>query len=83
MCALLYFAHSQGIAFIVEQPSSSLMNKHPTFARLLELLSAQTCFLPMRAYGAMSLKPTVLWEPRHCWNACAARNLAQSNVPRD
>jgi hypothetical protein len=60
MCALLYFAHSQGIAFIVEQPSSSLMNRHPTFARLLELLSAQTCFLHMGAYGAMSLKPTVL-----------------------
>lgn len=61
MCAILYFAHSQGLSFIIEQPSSSLMNRHPVFQRLLELLGAATCNLEMGAYGAMSRKPTVLW----------------------
>ena len=59
---LCLLASAKACWWTVEQPSSSLMERHPTFQRLLKLLTVRKLNMSMGDYGAPSRKATVLYS---------------------
>ncbi|CAK9003302.1 unnamed protein product [Durusdinium trenchii] len=50
------------LMWVIEQPSSSLLEAHPLFAWLCSKISVYKVFIWMGAYGGDSPKPTVLYS---------------------
>ena len=59
---LLLVAASLGVWVVVEQPSSSLMEYHVLFQRLLKLLPLRKLSVQMADFGADTPKPTSLYS---------------------
>ena len=62
-CVLLCFIHGLlGNAWLLEQPSSSLLEFHPDFQWLMTVTRIYKCFLWMGAYGGSTPKGTWLFS---------------------
>lgn len=59
---LLLLCAAKGIWFVLEQPSSSLMEYHTLFQRFLKLVPLRKLRMNMGDYGGGSLKPTLLYS---------------------
>ena len=67
---ILMILAAQGVWFALEQPSSSLMEKHVLFQRLVGLVSIRRMSIKMGDFAGPTLKPTWLYSS----------NLARSYV---
>ena len=67
---ILMILAAQGVWFALEQPSSSLMEKHVLFQRLVGLVSIRRMSIMMGDFAGPTLKPTWLYSS----------NLARSYV---
>jgi len=63
---LLLIIHVRGGLFVIEQPASSLMHRHPRFQYLMSILSVFKAFVYMGSFGAPSEKPTHLYANDRC-----------------
>lgn len=61
---LVLLAASRGVWWCLEQPSSSIMELHPTFQRMLGLLDVYKLSVSMGDFGAPSQKATTLYSSR-------------------
>jgi hypothetical protein len=61
VCCILEYLSKRSVYWVVEQPTSSVMFELARFELLLRRHNARRVSFPMGAYGAESLKPTVLW----------------------
>ena len=59
---LLWVLAAKGCWWIVEQPSSSLMEFHVLFQRFLSLIRVRRLSICMADYGSPTLKPTYLYS---------------------
>jgi len=59
---LCLLAAAKGCWFTIEQPSSSLMERHPTFQRLLTLLNVRRLSMAMGDFGGATPKSTFLYS---------------------
>ncbi|CAL1142985.1 unnamed protein product [Cladocopium goreaui] len=62
---LLWVLAAKGCWWIVEQPSSSLMEFHVLFQRFLSLIRVRRLSICMADYGSPTLKPTYLYSSHH------------------
>lgn len=75
---LLLLCAAKGIWFVLEQPSSSLMQYHCIFQRFLRLISLKKLSMHMGDFGADTLKPTILYSS----SLDAKRTPYHHNTPR-
>ena len=61
MCVMLEYCFERGIYFIIEQPRSSLMLKHPRLRRLLRKHGAKLVSNELGSLGAETLKPVLFY----------------------
>lgn len=59
---LLILAAAKGCWWVCEQPSSSLMERHVLFQRMLHLVAVRKLRIRMSSYGAPTHKPTILYS---------------------
>lgn len=59
---LCLLASAKGAWWTLEQPSSSLMERHPSFQRVLSLLPVRRLSMAMGDFGGLSRKATYLWS---------------------
>lgn len=59
---ILLILAAQGVWFILEQPSSSLMEQHVLFQRFLGLVTMNRFSMMMGDFTAPTLKPTWLYS---------------------
>ena len=60
-CLAIYLIVAMQCVFVMEQPSTSLLYRHPRFQDLCKLLPIYRSSFWMAKYGAQSPKRTVLW----------------------
>eukprot|EP00969_Alexandrium_andersonii_P262576 11608190-Alexandrium_andersonii.AAC.1 len=58
---LCYLANVLGLVWLVEQPTNSLLEKHPFFQALMKNTAVYRFSMRMSKYGAESSKPTWLY----------------------
>ena len=63
---LLMIVAARGGLWILEQPASSILSRHPSFQSMLRHVAVWKAFVYMGAFGAESLKPTSLWANDKC-----------------
>ena len=59
---LCMLAAAKGCWWVLEQPSSSIMELHPTFQKVLALLNVQRMSINMSDFGGDSQKATLLYS---------------------
>lgn len=59
---LLLVCAAKGVWFVLEQPSSSIMERLPLFQRFLHLKPLKRMSINMADYGGPTLKPTLLYS---------------------
>ena len=62
MVLLLLLCAAKACWYIVEQPSSSLMEYHVLFQRLLKLVQLKKIYINMGDFGSPTLRPTILYS---------------------
>eukprot|EP00435_Cladocopium_sp_Y103_P011382 s2437_g3.t1 len=62
---LLWVLAAKGCWWVLEQPSSSLMEYHVLFQRFLALIRVRRLSICMADYGSPTLKPTYLYSSHH------------------
>lgn len=65
---LVLVAAALGVWVVVEQPSSSLMEYHVLFQRLLKILPLRKLPMQMADFGADTAKPTYLYSSTLPWS---------------
>jgi len=80
--ALALIASWRNLVWTLEQPASSLFHLHPRWQWLLGHLQIWRHGFNMGAYGASSMKPSVLWA-NVPWVCELDRKLAREYMPRD
>eukprot|EP00959_Pyramimonas_sp_CCMP1952_P134621 2817287-Pyramimonas_sp.AAC.1 len=76
-CVLLMLIISaRGGLRVLEQPSSSILNRHPDFQDMLRIIKVFRAFVYMGVFGAPSLKPTAL----RCNGKCIKDLEVQGNI---
>ena len=79
---LLRFVVCMGLFWILEQPTSSILQDHPTFQRNAKRLGKKQAFLWMRCFGAATPKGTQLWGNAP-WLKKTQRKLRKSELLGD
>lgn len=59
---LMLLCAAKGVWFVLEQPSSSIMERLPLFQKFLALKPMFKMSINMADYGGPTLKPTVLYS---------------------
>ena len=62
VCLLCYLAAARGIAFILEQPAGSLLEKHDSVQAMLKQFDILRKHVQMKDFGASTPKPTWLYS---------------------
>ena len=73
---LCLLASAKACWWTIEQPSSSLMERHSTFQKLLRLLDVRKLHMSMGDYGGASRKATIIYSStpaisRLCMDPCS------------
>ncbi|CAJ1372230.1 unnamed protein product [Effrenium voratum] len=62
-CAVLcILAAAKGIFWLLEQPSTSIMETHPSFQKMLKILHVRKLIFDMKDFGANTQKRTILYS---------------------